>query len=99
MAKNLSKVVTQFLFLYLFSKAWCRGTSVANIMAGFGVTGVFLFNWNALRTDIPKVLVEHAEVKYAPLLSPAPTKCKSKAVTPIFSEDARFRYVLRKDII
>jgi len=47
--KNPGKVITRFQFSGLFSQAWAKAISPANIIAGFRTCGVFPFNPKAIK--------------------------------------------------
>ena len=54
--KNSGKVITRFQFSEIFSKAWKRGMTTRNVVAGFETTGIYPFNPDKL---IPKHLRKH----------------------------------------
>ena len=47
--KNLGKVITKFNFNQLFSQAWLKSLTPANLIAGFKVCDIHPFNRNALK--------------------------------------------------
>ena len=46
--KNPGSIVTKFNFSRLFSQAWCRAVTPANVIAGFRRAGLYPFNPNAI---------------------------------------------------
>ncbi len=52
------RVITKFQFSTLFSRAWTKGMSMDNIVAGFRSTGVYPFNPNALLHKIENTTVQ-----------------------------------------
>ena len=61
--------------------------AMSNVIAGFRITGIFPFDRRALRPSEGKVnpkptsLAERTGLKYVPLLSPAPIKHQSQAIS------------------
>lgn len=54
MTKNPGKVVTQFDFMQVFSRAWYQGMTMPNIISAFKTTGVFPFDRFAIKVvDLP----------------------------------------------
>ena len=51
MSKNPGKVVTQYEFMTVFSKAWYQAMIIPNIVSAFRTTGVYPFNRNAIDID------------------------------------------------
>ena len=51
MSKNPGKVVTQYEFMTVFSKAWYQAMIIPNIISAFRTTGVYPFNHNAIDID------------------------------------------------
>ena len=49
MGQNPGKVVTQYNFSELFSKAWYRSMTIPNAMAAFHTTGIYPFNHSAIQ--------------------------------------------------
>lgn len=98
-ASNPGKVVIRFQFAQLFSRAWYRGVSMRNIITGFRITGNLHFNRHALMPsdkDLqPKSLSLQTGLKCIPLFSLAPTKHRSQAATPSFSEAERAKFQQR----
>ena len=47
------RVVNHYNFCSLFSKAWIESMTCVNIMAGFGMTGVYPVNWDAILSALP----------------------------------------------
>ena len=82
LAAHYGKVVTRFQFSQLFSKAWYKGMSMSNVIAGFEITGVFPFNRYAFRapdkSPKQKSLAERTGLKFIPMLTPVPSKRRSK---------------------
>ena len=69
------KVVTQYEFMVLFSKAWQNAMTSSNIMSAFRTTGVFPFNRQAVlvpnkQVFNPKSLATSTGLAYIPLYSP-----------------------------
>ena len=81
-AKNTGRVVTRYDFCQIFSRAWYKAMSVANIVSSFKATGVCLFNRHAFDNTVtegsvnyaafnPQNLAERMGLAYIPLYSPA----------------------------
>lgn len=49
MGENPVKVITQYSFMTLLSKAWYRAMTIPNAMATFKTTGVYPFNRHAIK--------------------------------------------------
>ena len=85
---NPGKVVTRYQFSHLFSAAWPEAMSIANILSGFGVSGIYPFNHNAVRpleTPSPKPsFAQKTGLKFIPLFSAS--RHESLAATPHFTE-------------
>ena len=84
-SKNPGRDITRYDFSALFAKAWNKAMSLANITAGFRVTGICPFNRNAIslpseepksRKFNPEALPQATGIKYIPLYSPAHSKQK-----------------------
>jgi len=76
---NPGRVVTRYQFSELFSRAWHEGMSMSNIMSGFRITGIFPFNRHALRPcsePQSRSVPEGSGLKYIPLFSCAPARCR-----------------------
>lgn len=73
MTDNPGKVVTKFQFSAIFSEAWLRSMTVANITAGFRVTGIYPVNRNAFCLPILECesLIKQSGLSFIPLYSPA----------------------------
>ena len=101
LAAHYGKVVTRFQFSQLFSKAWYKGMSMSNVIAGFEITGVFPFNRYAFRapdkSPKQKSLAERTGLKFIPMLTPVPSKRRSKTSTPKFTAEEILRYQKRLD--
>ena len=72
---NPGKVVTQYEFMDLFSRAWCKAMTVSNIMSAFRTTGVYPYNRQAVflpekQVFDPKSLASSTGLAYIPLYSP-----------------------------
>lgn len=98
LSDNPGRVITRFQFSELFGRAWMRGMSMKNVIAGFHTTGIFPFNRHALRTkDVtskfdPSSLSKTTGLKYIPLYSPvrrslAPLS-PSTPTEPVFTTQA-----------
>ena len=77
------KVVTQYEFMALFSKAWCRAMSSSNIFSAFRTTGVCPFNRQAVsipekQTFNPKCLAASTGLAFIPLYSPHGKSCRGR---------------------
>ena len=77
-SRNPGRDITRYDFSALFAKAWNKAMTLANIVAGFRVTGVCPFNRNAIRLPSeestkfnPEALPKSTGIKYIPLYSPA----------------------------
>ena len=72
MTDNPGKVVTKFQFSAIFSRAWTRSMTVANITAGFRITGIHPLNRNALSppTSVCEKLGEETGLLFLPMHSP-----------------------------
>ena len=77
MSNNPGRVITRFTFSQIFSRAWCRGMTMENVMAGFRTTGIFPFNRHALRPHErqsgkfrPASLSEKTGLRFIPLYTP-----------------------------
>jgi hypothetical protein len=111
MSKNPGKIVAEYDFMPIFSKAWYLAMTIPNIMSAFHTTGVFPFNRNAIKvTDILPHACESGSLSdktglaFIPLYSPAhpPTASVSyqskTAVDPLlnpFTEDESERFARR----
>ena len=90
LSSNPGKVVTQFQFSQLFSKAWLRGMSMSNIIAGFRMTGIYPFDRYALRPQDDqhkKSIAEKNGLKFIPMFTPKPRRSRGHPETPMFSEE------------
>ena len=72
MSENPGKVVTKFQFSPIFSKAWARSMIIANITAGFRVTGVYPLNRHAFSFPSYEVkdLSQETGLSFIPMYSP-----------------------------
>ena len=97
LSSNPGKVVTRYQFSHLFSAAWSEAMSIANILSGFRVSGIYPFNRNAVRpleTPSPKPsLAQKTGLKFIPLFSAS--RRESLAVTPHFTESEHSRFQTR----
>ena len=102
---NPGKLVTRYQFSALFSEAWLRSMTVANITGGFRVTGVYPVNRDALSLPSPECesLTKQTGLVFIPLYSPA-SKRKSSIEEPAterqmtiedFSEEELARFETR----
>ena len=83
MQLNPGKVVTQYEFMALFSKAWCNAMTSSTIMSAFRTTGVSPFNRQAVLVPIkqvfnPKSLAAATGLAYIPLYSPHNIKSSTR---------------------
>lgn len=91
LSRNPGKVVTRYQFSELFGRAWMRGMTMTNIIAGFHTTGVYPFNWDALQLKVlsssfdPTSHSTRTGLKFIPLYSPAAPRCRSKLPTSVNS--------------
>ena len=77
MSRNSGKVITQYEFMQVFSKAWYRAMTPQNLIGAFKTTGVFPLNYN---------IVEVA--KATPIKSEALSKETGLAfIIPLYSPD------------
>lgn len=100
LAEYPGKIVTRFQFSQLFSKAWYKGMSMSNAIAGFHITGIFPFNRFACRAPDdkylkPKSIAEKTGLKYIPILTPVLWKQQSKTSTPTFTTEEILAYQKR----
>ena len=76
MTKNPGKIVTQFDFNQVFSKAWYKGMTMRNVISAFQTTGVFPLSRSAIKTvDVapkfnPSALAKKNGLAFIPLYSP-----------------------------
>ena len=97
LSRNPGKVVTRYQFSELFGRAWMRGMTMTNIIAGFRTTGVYPFNRDALQSKVlsssfdPTSLSTRTGLKFIPLYSPAAPRCWSKVPTSVNSHVARWQ--------
>lgn len=88
MNKNPGKVVTQYDFMTVFSKAWYHAMSIPNIMGAFQTTGIHPLHCNAIEIsesthplDSEKEsLTEKTGLAFIPFYTPNKS-CKSKPKT------------------
>ena len=75
----MGKAITRFQFSQVFSKAWLRGMTMTNVIAGFRTTGVYPFNRNIVKSKAalnpaeifdPSVIPKETGIKFLPLYSP-----------------------------
>lgn len=81
---NPGKVVTQYEFMNLFSRAWCKAMTAPNIMSAFRTTGVYPYNRQAVllpqkQVFDPKSLASSTGLAYIPLYSPQNRGSRSRA--------------------
>ena len=94
--RNPGQVVTRYQFSELFSRAWMKGMTMQNIIAGFRTTGVFPFDPSViLAPKKPKrrpSLAERTGLQFIPLYSPSSRKLDTTAVANFSpNEIARFQ--------
>ena len=79
LSKNMGKSITRFQFSQVFSKAWLRGMTMTNVIAGFRTTGVCPFDRDVVKSKAalkpaeifdPSVLPKETGSKFLPLYSP-----------------------------
>ena len=75
MSEHPGRVVTKFQFSTLFSKAWGRSMTMANVTAGFRVTGIYPLNRNVLSLDTSVAKLSQETGLFLPMHSPM---CQSK---------------------
>ena len=51
MSKNPGKVVAQYDFMSIFSKAWYKAMVILNIVAAFRTTGIYPLNRHAIHIE------------------------------------------------
>ena len=107
MAKNPGKVVTQFDFMAVFSKAWYRAMTMPNIMAAFRTTGIHPFNRRSIAIDEvtpSQSLAEKTGLAFIPFYTPmrkSKSALKSDASTKDdvqdleFTEEEQARFIRR----
>ena len=93
------RVITRYQFSDLFRKAWLKGMSLQNIVAGFHTTGVFPFNRSIVSP--PKDSRHHLDslakrtgLKFIPIYSPARHKPAKNPVV-YFSTEEMSRFQVR----
>ena len=69
---NPGKVVTKFQFSALFHNTWLKSMTVANITAGFRVTGVYHSDAVCVLYQESEVLSKESGLSFIPLYSPSP---------------------------
>jgi hypothetical protein len=77
--KNKGKIITRFQFSEIFSKAWKKGMTSSNVMAGFRTTGIYPFNPDKLIPKTPKKassLCQKTGLSYIPFYSPRPRSAR-----------------------
>ena len=91
---NPGKVVTRQVFSQIFSKAWFRGMTPENVIAGFKATGVFPLDRSAIHipgeeSECDSPIAAGKSIAYLPLYSPAPS-CRRSVFTSLSpaAEDA-----------
>ena len=94
LAMNPGKVVTRQVFSQIFSKAWFRGMTPKNVIAGFKATGVFPLDRSAIHIpgeeyECDSPIAAGKSITYLPLYSPAPS-CRRSVFTSLSpaAEDA-----------
>ena len=76
---NPGKVVTRYTFFQIFSKAYSRAFTIANITGSFRSTGVHPFNRNALLPpEAESNLAQRNGLAYIPLFSPQPQRAQAQ---------------------
>ena len=109
MGQNPGKVVTQYNFSALFSKAWYRSMTIPNAMAAFHTTGIYPFNRSAIQVmdNTPPVndqrsLCAKTGLAFIPLYSPARSERSERSehltkrhTETQFTEDEIARFTLR----
>jgi hypothetical protein len=75
MSEHPGRVVTKFQFSTLFSRAWSRSMTMANVTAGFRVTGIYPLNRNVLSLDTSVAKLSQETDLFLPMHSPM---CQSK---------------------
>jgi hypothetical protein len=75
MSNHPGRIITEYDFMPLFSKAWYKAMSITNILSAFRTTGVHPFNRNSIRvvdnTPDSHSLAERTGLAFIPLYSPA----------------------------
>ena len=95
---NPGRIITRYQFSQLFGKAWVKGMSMQNIIAGFRITGVYPFDRYVLlpRESKRVSLADRTGLKFIPLYSPARRQpSKSSARMSYFSPEDIARYQAR----
>ena len=86
--ENPHKVVNKYSFCTLFSKAWMKSMTPANIISAFRTTGVYPVNRAAvkmpIKSSVDTHLAEECVLAYIPLYSPA-TARTSHRINPMSS--------------
>ena len=72
MSEHPGKVVTKFQFSTLFNRAWTRSMTMANVAAGFRVTGIYPLNRHVLSfsTHVAERLSKETGLSFLPMHSP-----------------------------
>ena len=84
------RIITRFQLSSLFGKAWMKGMSMQNVVAGFYTTGVYPFNRSALISSKESKQVSLAEktgLQFIPLYSPARKPDKQPTAVVSFSPE------------
>ena len=81
MTLNPGQVVTRYSFSELFSKAYSKAFTIANIAGSFRGTGVYPFNRHALLPpETGPNLAQRTGLAYIPLFSPWPQHARAQGV-------------------
>ena len=79
LSKQKGKAITRFQFSQVFSRAWVRGMTMSNVIAGFRTTGIFPFDRSVVKSKAlgnpaeafdPCGLPKETGIKFLPLYSP-----------------------------
>ena len=99
-SRNPGKVVTQYSFMQVFSRAWYRAMTTLNLISAFKVTGVYPVNRYAIdilsttpkKSFQPEALGKKTGLAFIPLYSPAAPKCScpSRSSSDQMSSDDDF---------
>ena len=96
---NPGRVITRFQFSKLFHRAWSKGMTMVNIVAGFCTTGIFPLDRSVVSASRgsaegkSSTLPERTGLKFIPLYSPSVREGTNRVLT--FTADEIARYQVR----
>lgn len=96
LSENPGRVVTKFQFSEIFNRAWTQSMTMANIVAGFKVTGIYPLNRHALSPPIFEAEKLSQETGLSFLLFPYTVQSLNQSQPRIISQ--RRRYFCLKEV-